>query len=142
GSCSAGRATAARGPRRRASTPCGTERWLALAVETDAQWDALRGVLGRPTWADDPALADHPGRRAHQDLLDTHLTAWAAGQDLTPAVDPLAAAGAPAAPAWEPRRAREHWQFVDRGYFETVEHPVVGPQPTPTVPFRLRGVPH
>jgi crotonobetainyl-CoA:carnitine CoA-transferase CaiB-like acyl-CoA transferase len=119
----------------------GTQRWLALAVETDAQWDALRTVLGRPAWADDAALADHPGRRAHQDLLDTHLDAWAADVELTDAVDALVAAGVPAAPAWDPRRAREHPQFVDRGFFELVDHPVCGPQPTPTAPFRLRGVP-
>ena len=34
----------------------GDDNWLAISVETDAQWEALVHALGSPTWATDPAL--------------------------------------------------------------------------------------
>ena len=53
------------------------DSWVALAVETDAQWDALVASprlarRGRPT----PRCASAEGRRARHDLLDKHLGAW------------------------------------------------------------------
>src|SRR6201986_3438624 len=48
--------------------PCrGEEIWLAVAVETDAQWDGLRAELDLP---DDSALATMAGRQAAHDDLD------------------------------------------------------------------------
>src|SRR5690606_31865559 len=51
---------------------------VAIAVATDDQWAALRGVLGDPEWAADPGLATHAGRAAAHDVLDEHLAAWCA----------------------------------------------------------------
>ena len=116
------------------------EQWLAVSVVGDEQWRALVEVLGSPPWASDPALADHAGRRAHHDRLDERLAEWAAQVDVDDAVERLTAAGVPAAPAVDPRRTSEHPQFVARGYYETVDHPVVGPQPVTAPPFRYREV--
>jgi crotonobetainyl-CoA:carnitine CoA-transferase CaiB-like acyl-CoA transferase len=118
----------------------GTERWLAVSVETDEQWRALTGVLDRPDLADDPALGDRLGRRAQHDRLDEAIGSWAAGLDLDKAVDVLIAAGVPAAPATDPRRASEHPQMSARGFFENVPHPVVGTHPTSGLPWRATGV--
>ncbi len=41
----------------------GKESWLALAVTNDAQWRALKDLLGQPAWAEDAELASHAGRR-------------------------------------------------------------------------------
>ena len=43
--------------------PGPTDKWLALSIATDAQWRALRKVLGEPGWAMDPALDTRAGRR-------------------------------------------------------------------------------
>src|SRR4030095_2886585 len=47
--------------------PCaGTDEWCAIAVETDAQWRALRRALGEPQGAEAPARGAHAalaGRR-------------------------------------------------------------------------------
>ncbi len=39
----------------------GDDAWIAVAVETDAQWSAMVGVLGSPAWAD-ARRARHVGR--------------------------------------------------------------------------------
>ena len=41
----------------------GDDAWIAVAVETDAQWRGLVRALGSPAWADAPGLC-HVGRPA------------------------------------------------------------------------------
>jgi crotonobetainyl-CoA:carnitine CoA-transferase CaiB-like acyl-CoA transferase len=119
----------------------GEERWLALSVGDDDQWQALRGVLGDPGWAEDPALQSHAGRRADHDRVDQEIAAWAAEQELEAAVERLLAAGVPAAAVFDGREAYRHPQLVARGFFEPLDHPIAGQHPVPTVPFRYASVP-
>jgi crotonobetainyl-CoA:carnitine CoA-transferase CaiB-like acyl-CoA transferase len=118
----------------------GFDAWLAVSVATDEQWQALTDVLARPELAADPALASLAGRRAAQDQLDAVLGAWAADQDVVEAVEQLAAAGVPAAPARDPRLTVRNPQFAARGFHEIVDHPATGPIPIPSQPFRVHGV--
>lgn len=119
----------------------GADAWVALTVATDAQWAGLVEALGRPAWADDPALASHAGRRAAHDRLDDALRRWAAERELADAVERLLAAGVPAAAVVDPRATSRHPQMVARGFFEPCAHPVAGTHPIPTVPFRYASVP-
>jgi crotonobetainyl-CoA:carnitine CoA-transferase CaiB-like acyl-CoA transferase len=114
----------------------GLEQWLALAVASDAQWQALATLLGRPVWALDPALATHAGRRAAHDRIDTHLRRWFATREREAALDALIAAGIPAGAVRDPRTATEHPQLAARGFFEETVHAAAGRLPLPTVPFR------
>ena len=67
--------------------------WVALTVETDEQWRALVGSIGRADWADDETLATRDGRRARHDELDVGLSAWAATMSADECVDALRAIG-------------------------------------------------
>ncbi len=116
------------------------ERWLALSVANDEQWQALVKVLGSPEWALDPQLGSHPGRRAAADLLDDRLSAWALGRDLAETVDTLIAAGVPAASLTSPRALLTNPHLVARGYLEEVTNEVVGTHPVPGLPLRMSGV--
>jgi crotonobetainyl-CoA:carnitine CoA-transferase CaiB-like acyl-CoA transferase len=118
----------------------GSERWLALSVATDAQWQALRGVMGRPAWAEDAALAGHAGRRAHHDRIDAELRPWLAAREREALLEELRAAGVPAAAVADPREASRHPQMAARGFYEEFDHPVVGRHPVPTLPFRFASV--
>ena len=105
---------------------------------TDEQWQRLvrrarPPRLGRRPRSS-PTLA---GRRRAPRRLDAAIGAWAAPLDLDKAVDALVAAGVPAAPATDPRRAQRPSAAVARGYYETVDHPVVGTQPVAGLPFRV-----
>ena len=119
----------------------GDDQWLALSVEDDAQWSALRRELGEPPWAAAPDLQTVDGRHAAADRLDEGLATWAAELGLDEAVDRLVRAGVPAAPVRDPRLADGHPQLRAWGYFEDVEHPVAGRHPLPSLPFRYDGVP-
>jgi crotonobetainyl-CoA:carnitine CoA-transferase CaiB-like acyl-CoA transferase len=118
----------------------GTEQWLAVSCATDDQFRALAKVIGEPQLADEPDVATLAGRRRHHDRLDQLIGAWAASRSVADALDALIAAGVPAAPATDSRRSSDQEQMQARGYFEAVEHPVVGTHPTPGLPFRFASV--
>ncbi len=116
------------------------ETWLALSVATDEQWRALAGVVGRPDWAADTDLATVAGRTAAHDRLDEHHAARAAARAVDDAVEVLVAAGVPAGAARDPRTISRHPQLAARGFFEEIDHPAAGRQPTVGLPFRYDGV--
>ena len=68
--------------RRTASIPRrGEDRWVAIAVRGDEQWEALCELMGAPELARDPRFATHEARIASQDALDGCVSAWTAGRD-------------------------------------------------------------
>jgi len=115
----------------------GTENWLALAVTNDAQWAALKTLLGNPVWAEDAELATHAGRRRKHEVIDEALARWAAERELDAAVAALLARGIPAAPVWDGRVQSRHPQFAARGFYEPLDHPVVGTHGYGRPPFRF-----
>jgi crotonobetainyl-CoA:carnitine CoA-transferase CaiB-like acyl-CoA transferase len=117
----------------------GEQRWLALAVDTDAQWQALAAVIARPDLGSDQRLASLAGRRAAGDELDKVLAGWAAERDPLAAAATLLAAGVPAASVVDVRTTDGHPQMMARGYYEQIEHPVAGPMSVPTLPFTTGG---
>lgn len=119
----------------------GDERWLAVSVATDEQWRGLVDALGAPAWAVDPDLRSYAARRDRHDELDAHLAAWAGQQDADAAAELLVARGVPASAARDPRSMYDHPQHRARGFYEDVDHPVVGVRSTPTPPFRFASLP-
>jgi crotonobetainyl-CoA:carnitine CoA-transferase CaiB-like acyl-CoA transferase len=119
---------------------CGDGKWLALSVESDAQWSALCGALGAPDWLADAGLAGHAGRRARQGELDPVLQNWAAERAATEAVEALVAAGVPAGEVFDQRFLSSHPQLIARRFFEDLDHPVIGRQPVAGPPFRFSSI--
>lgn len=118
----------------------GTERWLAISVATDEHWRLLKSALGDPDWANDPALDAHQGRVRAHDLIDKHLEQWAGDQDSSAAAQMLVEYGVPAADLADARIGSMHPQLVARGFFESLDHPIVGRHHVPAIPFKYRSV--
>src|SRR5207249_7497259 len=73
------------------------DHWLALAVSTDREWQALCGVMERPELVTDQRYADVISRRRHERELDALVAEWAAARERDEALERLAEAGVPAA---------------------------------------------
>jgi len=116
------------------------DSWVALAVETDTQWDALVEAIGSPPWAADAALRTADGRRGLHDVIDEHLGAWTSERTAEDAVASLSGAGVPAEVVIAARDVVHNPHLRQRGLFETEVHPVTGPHPVPTLPFRFTRV--
>jgi crotonobetainyl-CoA:carnitine CoA-transferase CaiB-like acyl-CoA transferase len=119
----------------------GMEKWLALSIASDAQWRALCSALGDPAWALDPALETRAGRREAHDAIDEHLREWTRTRDRAEIADELRALDIPASEVADPcRLLQTNPQLRARGYFERLEHPVVGGMPLPSLPFRYASI--
>jgi crotonobetainyl-CoA:carnitine CoA-transferase CaiB-like acyl-CoA transferase len=115
----------------------GVDRWLALGVTTDAQWQALVEVMGAPEWACAAELASAAGRRAQHDQIDRNLAAWCVDRDAEALAEALLARGVPAAPVVSAATLDRNPQLRARGFFEAVTHSVVGTHEFPTLPLQL-----
>ena len=116
------------------------QTWVALSVSTDAEWAGLKTALGNPSWADEPALASVDGRYAHSGL-EEGLAAWCAERPLDAALAALRANGVPAEPVVHSYAIDTDEQMRARGFWEPVEHPIVGTHRYPGWPMRLSGGP-
>ena len=96
----------------------GLDRWIAITVTNDAQWLALRAVMGSPEWAMATVLETAAGRAAQQDLLDEQLSQWTQQFDDYDLFHRLQAAGVPAAPVLEASRILRDSHVVMRGLYQ------------------------
>jgi crotonobetainyl-CoA:carnitine CoA-transferase CaiB-like acyl-CoA transferase len=104
----------------------GSDEWITLVARTEAEWEALVGVLG-----DDPSLrrkeyATLRDRLAHRDALDAAIGALTAQKDRHGLFRELQRAGVPAAPVSTPPDLQEDEHLEARGFWAKVERQYVG----------------
>jgi crotonobetainyl-CoA:carnitine CoA-transferase CaiB-like acyl-CoA transferase len=109
--------------------------YVAVSIADDAQWEALRQLMGDPAWARDPELSRAEGRRRRHDTLDEQLEIWLGTQSQSQAVERLLAAGIPAAAAINVHDLMPNAQLEHREFFQTMEHPVTGETRYPGLPM-------
>jgi crotonobetainyl-CoA:carnitine CoA-transferase CaiB-like acyl-CoA transferase len=117
------------------------DRWLTLTVETDAQFRALCGVIGRPELIADPRFRTVVARLRHQDALDEILAGWTRGQEPVRAMEVLQEAGVPAGAILDDRDAHFDAHLLERGFFHDITHTEAGTHLHPGFAFELSGTP-
>jgi crotonobetainyl-CoA:carnitine CoA-transferase CaiB-like acyl-CoA transferase len=115
----------------------GEDRWLAVAIEDDAQWARLCDVLGQPGLAADPRFATLAARKAHEDVLEEIVGGWTATQEPHAAAERLQRAGVPAAVCAQSRDLADDAHLAARGFHVRLPHPEVGEQLHLGVPWRM-----
>jgi benzylsuccinate CoA-transferase BbsF subunit len=113
------------------------ERWIAVAVHDDADWQRLVQALGRPEWATEASLATLAGRGARIGEIECKLDGWTRERTQEEAVATLVAAGVDAAAVADLGDLHDDPQLAHRGHFRTVEHPVLGAHPAETHAIRF-----
>jgi benzylsuccinate CoA-transferase BbsF subunit len=105
--------------------PCaGEDRWISIAVTSDAAWQALRGVMGEPAWAAASELSGVHGRVQNVEALHEQLAAWTPDFEATELVERLQRAGVAAAPVLSVADLLEDPHYRARGTFVEVDHPL------------------
>ncbi len=108
--------------------PCaGDDDWIAICVRTDAEWDALKLIMGSPQWAEDEAYSDQIYRWEHRDSLDDQLSQWTRQHRKEDIFERLRQARIPSSPVWKCLElVNQDPQFKARGFYEPLRHPEVG----------------
>ena len=114
------------------------DQWIAIAVDSEAEWQALCDAMERPDWTRDPAYRDRHERRKNRRRLDEQLNAWTARwkkEDLETSLQERGVA------ATACRHAQDRYLDVHLRAKQTyvdVEHPVFGMEPLYGNPVRMR----
>ena len=115
----------------------GSDRWLAVQVQNEAQWAGFREALGGLV-AGFGSVADRLQRRGE---LDAAVTRWTRGRDARAAMNRLQAAGVPSGVVRPASDLTRDAHLQARGYWRIMERDFVGAQPNPPAPYRLVGAP-
>lgn len=116
--------------------PCsGIDRWIAITVDDDCQWQALRNTLGM---ADNQMWRTTSGRISGSADLDAeiarHTKKWASENLMTA----LQTAGVPAGAVNDARDVLEgDAQLQARGHWVKLDHPEMGPSTYNSAPYRF-----
>ena len=125
--------------------PCGgQDRWITIAVETDAQWRALCGVLGQEEWLQDPRFSDGLNRWKHRLDLDEALAPVTAQWDSRQLMEALQSVGVAAGAVLDSADLLFDPQLRSRNFYEVISHdPSTGMPPLPYAsrPWKLLGTP-
>jgi crotonobetainyl-CoA:carnitine CoA-transferase CaiB-like acyl-CoA transferase len=120
----------------------GDDAWVAVAVATEAQWQALCNVIDAPDLAADPGLRSIEGRRACAAAIDSAIEAWTRQRTPWQAMDALQAAGVPAGAVQRSRDlATRDPQIRHREMRPKVTHPLLGELTVDGVPVRFSRTP-
>lgn len=110
--------------------PCrGQDSWVALAISTDREWQALRRAMGDPEWASDDRFSGVTGRKAFEEELDRRLADWTRNYAPGEVTNMLQDAGVASGPALTVEDVVDDPHLMARGDFESVTHDEVGPYP-------------
>lgn len=119
----------------------GEDEWIAIAVQTEAQWRALCGVIEDPDLAPDPRFADAVGRKQHEAELDARIGAWTRAFRAFDLMHRLQRAGVPASKALTVADIARNEHLTARGFFQEFDHPEIGPRRYMGTPDRLSKTP-
>ena len=114
----------------------GDDAWVAISVETDGQWAALRGVIGDAE-LDRPEYRDRSARSQHAAAIDARITAWTKERTPLAATEALQRAAVPSGPTSGAPELLAQPQLRARGFFVEPEHLEVGRRAIPNLPWRL-----
>ncbi|HLQ34596.1 MAG TPA: CoA transferase [Chloroflexota bacterium] len=122
--------------------PCrGEEKWVALSVADDAEWQRFVEAIGEPAWTAEPVFATIEDRKANEDRLEGLVGEWTRQRDREGVVKQLRAGGLCAYPVNSMADLFSDPQLLHRQTWRPVEHPVQGNVHAAAPPFTLKSTP-
>jgi crotonobetainyl-CoA:carnitine CoA-transferase CaiB-like acyl-CoA transferase len=119
--------------------PCaGDDRWIAITITSDADWQRLCGLAG---FGRDLANLTLDERFERQDELDAAITAWTGRFEHLALMTDLQTAGIAAVAVFDARELVENQHLAARDFYVTIEHQDAGTFPFPGFPAQLSATP-
>jgi crotonobetainyl-CoA:carnitine CoA-transferase CaiB-like acyl-CoA transferase len=107
--------------------PCqGEDRWCAVSVFTDSEWESFCQALGKPEWAEDPKFATFQSRKKNEDELEKRIVGWTAQLPREEVMARLQKAGVKAGIVQDCDELYRDQQLNHRKHFIPLNHPEVG----------------
>ena len=104
----------------------GDDRWVAIAVMTDEEWQSFGRVIGNPDWVKDPRFATTTGRVANSDELDRLVEEWTINFTPEQVMTRLQEAGVGAGVVANAQDLDKDAQLNYYNFYRELDHPHMG----------------
>jgi crotonobetainyl-CoA:carnitine CoA-transferase CaiB-like acyl-CoA transferase len=119
----------------------GEDRWCAVAVFKDEEWQAFCNVLGNPAWTRDSKFATGRSRKANEEELDQRVESWTSTLPPEEVMRRMQEAGIAAGVVQNGKDLIEDPQLRYRHHFWYLNHPEMGTCAYDGPPFKLSETP-
>jgi len=107
--------------------PClGEDRWVAITVTTEEEWQSLCRLMGQPEWAQSPKFTTMLGRKENEEELDTLIAGWTRDYEPHQLMVMLQDAAVPGGVVQTAEDLFNDPQLKERQHFRFLEHQVIG----------------
>jgi crotonobetainyl-CoA:carnitine CoA-transferase CaiB-like acyl-CoA transferase len=117
------------------------EKWVSIAVGSEAEWRALCAAIGQPSLAEDPRFLTAALRKRNEEELDRLITQWTAQRDRWEITEILQRCGVAAFPTLNNKDVALDPHLTQRGFLVQLEHPEVGRRIHSGVPWTMSATP-
>lgn len=107
------------------------DEWVAIAVASDEEWDALAQLMGKPELGNDRRFSSHEARKENEDELDEIIAAWTSTEDKWLCAERCQMVGVAAAPVEHLKdtyekdpQLRDHYQIVHQPHAPDLDIPI------------------
>jgi len=119
----------------------GEDRWCAIAVFAEDEWQAFCQVLGTPSWTKEERFATLSDRVKNGDQLDLLVEEWTKEHSAEEAMTLLQGVGIAAGVVQDAADLSQDPQLRARGFFVELDHPVLGKSSFDGSPVKLSDTP-
>jgi benzylsuccinate CoA-transferase BbsF subunit len=104
----------------------GSDRWCAISVFTEIEWEAFCKALGYPEWMKEEKFSSLLQRKENEEQLNELIEEWTQRYTPEEITRILQEAGVPAGIVKTNKELFEDPQLKHRGYFQLIDHPEIG----------------
>ena len=119
----------------------GDDRWCAIAVLSDEEWQGFCRALGKLPWTKDKRFATLSGRLKNAGELDRLVEGWTREHTAEEVMTLLQEQGIAAGVVQDAGDLANDSQLKERGFFVELDHPELGKTISDTTPIRLSDTP-
>ncbi len=115
----------------------GDDRWCAIAVFGDEQWQGFKRALGNPPWTADKRFATLSGRLKNTDELNVLVEGWTGEHTAEEVMALLQGKGVASGVVQDAGDLANDPQLRARGFFVELDHPDLGKTISDATPIKL-----
>ncbi|MGD9115920.1 MAG: CoA transferase [Dehalococcoidia bacterium] len=119
----------------------GADRWCAITIASDEDWQSFKKALGDPPWALDSSFDSAANRLQDKEALDALIGEWTQKHTAEEVMSLLQRHGIAAGVVRDARDLARDPQLEARGFFVELEHPELGKTIADASPIKLSATP-
>ncbi|MDY7031885.1 MAG: CoA transferase [Thermodesulfobacteriota bacterium] len=106
----------------------GDDRWCAIGVFSDEEWEAFCSTLGHPEWTKEPRFATLRGRKENETELNRLVEEWTVNFTPEEVMEKLQTAGIAASVVADPVDIFDRdTHLKERDFWKVIDHREIGP---------------